>query len=1090
MGSREEAAGVRLMESFCGDTEGGTEDVSVYKKSKIKSLKPRVFKRSNAVGGERDAKLSQSASDIAAGLALGSDEDLTFSQVTMGSRALSHESIFLDDQVLTDSEPTKVSSQENVSKIKALQMKLQQQKFHLAPPPVIKPIPRPEILGMPILRPEILGMPIPRPEILGMPIPRPEIVEIPNSRPEIVGMMIPRPEIVGNRSRDGFSHSLPDRTGDVSFQEVLAKVLSQPVSQTLSPIPKLVPAKSLPSAPSHPFPCPVPSLFSSSSSAVEAPLDFSAPAQVTTYLDTSAARHRMSIKPRNQRASSRRKPAVAESSSHLDMPNNIDHPEPVKKEQYLAAQESETMKTEQEELSIPITSQGFPSKSAMLAPVMPEASPKASSTGFSQDDQALPDTAASRVLRSKPLRCVDLKASEQPHSSFMESGMKEKREEDLEKPVISWEKGNVLHKVVKDEVSPDPPSPTLGSVVALRSSSLRRQVKGEGESTTELKRSTQGSGSFHFSITHSKNRDVEGPLLGSFAEMLEQIAARRKEFGGVEEKNLKEKEELRGQQMLPLAKVVPTSKSSPIPWNKRDSLKKVEADTPPKDLATDAGAVEAEEMASSQEEVEEAVEAKEVQEDEGKPAFGVKLRSTSQSFRLRMDDTASKKAQSGDQFDKQKGQEIGDEGSNTKNETEDVSTPPVISGEPGPTDPTPITCNASSTDDPHLTSKKVHMTSENPKEAETVSKQPQPAPQRTSSEVSWMALAMEKTRSLQQLFTSKFPRDLTGSVQTNAQSTRRPQAQVQQTETTTGTQTQTLAVRMQQCAAQWQCANQPETVQSTSTSQAPTLVNVTPKASPAHSNASKETQPSKKTEDHTKPNVTQSVSHPASHLVTETITRTTKSPSPSSLQAQSISQVAQGSSTQSLAQSYLSSNRQDPSRTNRGLKPTTSAQIPVSAASSDTVPPSGSAQGKGEGDATAQKDNLPFSTRRAIRTGSVSEKAAFLEKRAEWTTPPVPKGVELRKAQTAQTAQTETPLSGESPASVKTMPASKDTETEGKQGLKFGESSPTRVLERPQKYAGPSSLPSSSPTLSDNGQPSWMELAKRKSRAWSDKSMD
>lgn len=45
------------------------------------------------------------------------------SQGTMGSRALSHESIFLADQVLTDVEPVRILSQENVhSKIKALQV--------------------------------------------------------------------------------------------------------------------------------------------------------------------------------------------------------------------------------------------------------------------------------------------------------------------------------------------------------------------------------------------------------------------------------------------------------------------------------------------------------------------------------------------------------------------------------------------------------------------------------------------------------------------------------------------------------------------------------------------------------------------------------------------------------------------------------------------------------------------------------------------------------------------------------------------------------------------------------------------------------
>lgn len=41
----------------------------------------------------------------------------------MGSRALSHDSIFLADQVLEDVEPVRILSQENVhSKIKALQV--------------------------------------------------------------------------------------------------------------------------------------------------------------------------------------------------------------------------------------------------------------------------------------------------------------------------------------------------------------------------------------------------------------------------------------------------------------------------------------------------------------------------------------------------------------------------------------------------------------------------------------------------------------------------------------------------------------------------------------------------------------------------------------------------------------------------------------------------------------------------------------------------------------------------------------------------------------------------------------------------------
>lgn len=124
--------------------------LSGRKKSKLKSLKTRLFRRSKRADGEANTKLSQSASDITAGKGLGSDEDLWVStqftpqypvcsdlfysftvnlcccrcsQGMMGSRAFSHDSIFLADEVLADTEPVRVLSQENVnSKIKALQV--------------------------------------------------------------------------------------------------------------------------------------------------------------------------------------------------------------------------------------------------------------------------------------------------------------------------------------------------------------------------------------------------------------------------------------------------------------------------------------------------------------------------------------------------------------------------------------------------------------------------------------------------------------------------------------------------------------------------------------------------------------------------------------------------------------------------------------------------------------------------------------------------------------------------------------------------------------------------------------------------------
>ncbi|KAM9346807.1 uncharacterized protein cracdla [Symphorus nematophorus] len=924
--------GIRSMESFYGDTEESSEDIPGRKKSKLKFLKTRLFGRSKRAGGEGNAKLSQSASDITAGKQLGSEEDLACSQGMMGSRALSHDSIFLADQVLTDAEPARVLSQENVhSKIKALQMKLQQQKLHLGPPPLVLPIRRPEDLES-----------------------RSEDDSLPHSPPEISG-------------------------GDITTQGALSKTVSQPFSRPLSPIPKPAPTKSVPPPASHPLPLSVTS--NSSSSVVEPPSDFSSPAQVTACLDTSAARHRMSVKPRNQRASTKKRLAVTDSSSLLHTLNNTDHPESVIEEEHqLSTQEEVTLETEQAEAVVPVTSQLLTSKSPEVAPIIPEETSKSSGLTFPQQDQALPGrvpSVPSHVLRVKPHRPADAMPSERPHSSFISSELKDKRDGGFEIHLTSDDKRNTPNKAGLTEVSYDQPSTGFASGVVFRGSSVHQQGQNETESTRGILRPTPGSGSFHFSITSAKNRDGERPRSGSFVGVLEQTEARHR----MEDKpysSMKEKAELRDLQprgglfaVGRLGQEGALHKSSVLPWERRESLKKVE---PSKNVTTDTGAAEGEVVESSKEVVEEAAEAQEVEPDEGKTAFGIKLRSTSQSIRFRSDASSN---------------------SNSK--------PPVCEEQ--------IKHNLSSTCEPHIKPTEVQTTSSNLKETENApaapqepQHAPQTAPQPAPSEVSWMSLAMEKTRSLQQLFTSRFPRDFTG-----AQTAARPQAQVQtmnQTETQTGAQIQTQT--------------------------------------------------------------------------------TTQSPLHASAQTEASAQFAQGSVTQSLAQSYLSSGQQQPLWSNRSVKSTAS------------VPTSVSTSGREEKEAAVQeKEAAPLSGRRAVWAGSVSEKAAFLEKRAEWTSPSGTKGVEFKKA------QTEAQAPGESPASAKATSQSKDTKPEGRQGVKPAESSPTKVPDRPRedrwlrKNVPSSSSPSSSPptpsalqSMSESGQPSWMELAKRKSMAWSDKSMD
>ncbi|KAG8000484.1 hypothetical protein GBF38_016853 [Nibea albiflora] len=98
-------------------------------------------------------------------------------------------------------------------------------------------------------------------------------------------------------------------------------------------------------------------------------------------------------------------------------------------------------------------------------------------------------------------------------------------------------------------------------------------------------------------------------------------------------------------------------KSSGLPWDRKDSLTKVESVTASKNITTDTGAVKEVERSH---EVEEAVEAQEVEEDEGRRAFGIKLRSTSHSIKFRPDASSnlnSKPPASEEPCDKQKRQE-------------------------------------------------------------------------------------------------------------------------------------------------------------------------------------------------------------------------------------------------------------------------------------------------------------------------------------------------------------------------------------------------------------------------------------------------
>lgn len=240
-----------------------------------------------------------------------------------------------------------------------------------------------------------------------------------------------------------------------------------------------------------------------------------------------------------------------------------------------------------------------------------------------------------------------------------------------------------------------------------------------------------------------------------------------------------------------------------------------------------------------------------------------------------------------------------------------------------------------------------------------------------------MSLAMEKTRSLQQLFAGRFPRDLTGGQA-------RPHAHAAtRTEAPSGEQQQNSLTSNDAAKKPPTEAGKAEMLQNSQAQM------VKPKtSSPVQSHPSTEQQANKY---HSQLKTAQPASAwPPLY---------TKQCPLSSTQTEASPQSAGPGVSQSLAHFYLSSGQQQPSPTwsDRGQlvhKCTAPAPSAVSASSPVTVSPLFPASVRGEREECLQEnDNASVSGRRAMWSGSVSVKAAFLEKHAQWTTLSGTKGV-------------------------------------------------------------------------------------------------
>ncbi|PNJ08639.1 KIAA1211L isoform 6, partial [Pongo abelii] len=138
--------------------EGLGEDSTGKKKSKFKTFKKffgkKKRKESPSSTGSSTWKQSQTRNEVIAiesgPVGYDSEDELEESRGTLGSRALSHDSIFIPESGQEATRPVRVFSQENVcDRIKALQLKIQcNVKMGPPPPPGGLPAKRGEDAGM------------------------------------------------------------------------------------------------------------------------------------------------------------------------------------------------------------------------------------------------------------------------------------------------------------------------------------------------------------------------------------------------------------------------------------------------------------------------------------------------------------------------------------------------------------------------------------------------------------------------------------------------------------------------------------------------------------------------------------------------------------------------------------------------------------------------------------------------------------------------------------------------------------------------------------------------------------------------------
>ncbi|XP_043846920.1 CRACD-like protein isoform X2 [Dromiciops gliroides] len=372
------------------------EDSSGKKKSKFKTFKKffgkKKRKETSTSASSSSWKPSPSESDVIAPVSLpigyDSEDELEDHKGTLGSRALSHDSIFIPETGQDPPRPARVFSQENVSeRIRALQMKIQY-NMKLGPPPPC---------GIPTKRGDDAGM-------------SSEDDGLPRSPPEM-----------------SLLHDINVST-TTKFSDPHKHLSSLSLAGTGSEEEEQVPlgSSSKPLSPDQLFSRHVSDTMTSprtSDSSLSPLADFDYPPEFSSCLDNSAAKHKLLVKPRNQRSSKmRRLCSRAQSESLSDLTCTPEEEEEDGK-QILKDHKDENSSYNQEEIMDKETIANSPE---ILRPEMPEEPSQSQENqeekpGVLQSPDVFASTGESSSLRSNPDTTMEVSGSESEHLPSLDS---------------------------------------------------------------------------------------------------------------------------------------------------------------------------------------------------------------------------------------------------------------------------------------------------------------------------------------------------------------------------------------------------------------------------------------------------------------------------------------------------------------------------------------------------------------------------------------------------------------------------------------------------------------------------------------------